>query len=331
MVYYLTVEPTIDQKATENYQPVFLTDNEQIKVLEKITKDDIAVIECWALANGEFSIRIVQYLISKGVRIITHFLNSLFSYIRINLLKMPSSFLSYVFTETISYDIVECRNFSMPYSMFPMNSNNQRKIIIDTKLPETKVFICQTYLNSLLSSPSSKIIETANLVSFLKKEKVDFKNTNYEVESNNNIFNNLKPQLPQNVINSYEIINESVALHNKKEPVNFDIWAFPVDNYISDSIPLAIKYNKRIITTCQLIKETPFYDPKFILVKDSFSNLNQNDLDWINKKVEVKYKDGVDEYFSGDAFAKKILNDAKNGVKYTNRLFASLKVIYNLQ
>jgi len=325
MVYYLFLESSLDKKQTENYKPIFLKDPQWREQLDSITANDIAVIECEVYLFGNNSIGIVQYLRAKNVRIITSFCNSLSLYIVKGLTKLPPQFIQFVFNEAISYDIVECKTFSIPYSMFPMDSNTNRKTIIDETLPETKVLISQTYANALLSKTYNKVIETANLVSFLAKENVDFKNNNYLNEAQVSVNFAMQTNAPQNVINSLQVIAQNTnETYQKGLPTNFEIWAFPVNNYISDSIPLAIKHNKRIITTCQLIKETPFYDPKFILVKDSFANLNQEDLEWINNKVNVKYKDGVDEYFSGDSIAKKILNDINKGIKYSNNIFSTL-------
>jgi len=325
MVYYLFLESSLDKKQTENYKPIWLKDPQWREQLDTITKDDIAVIECEVYLHGNNSIGIVQYLRGKGIRVITSFCNSLSLYLLKGLAKLPPQFIQFIFNEAISYDIYECNAFSIPYCIFPMDSNTHRKTIIDESLPETKVLISQTYTNSLLSKNYGKIIETANLVSFLVKEKVNFKNNNYLNESKISVNFAMQANAPKNVIDSLKIIDENTnEFYQKGVPTNFEIWSFPVSNYISDSVVLAIKHNKKIITTCQLIKDTPFYDPKFILVKDSFADLNQDDLEWINNKVDVKYNDGVDQYFSGDTIAKKILSDVKNGVKYSNNIFATL-------
>jgi len=332
MLYYLFAEVTFDRKPTEDYKPIYLVDKQEMMQLEKITKDDIAVIECGTYLCSQNSIRLVNFLRNRGVRIITSFANSLFLYIQKKLLTLPPSFLKFIFNEAISYDTNECKTFSIPYCIFPMDSNNTRKIIFDTNLPETKVYICQTYANTLYSKDYSKIIETSNLITFLKKEGVDFKNVNALNEASSTTKYAKLANLPENVISSCENIEKNMSgVYQKNIPVNFEIWSFPVNNYISDSIPLAIKHNKRIITTCPLIKETPFYNPNFILIKDSFANLNENDLKWINNKFEVKYQDGVDEYFSGDSIAKKILGEIKKGTKFTNNIFSLLVSMYNLQ
>jgi len=332
MVYYIFVEKSLDNKQTENYKPIFLKDPQWTQQLGTITKDDIAVIECEVYLHGDNAIKLVQYLLQiKHVRIITSFCNSIHLYVMKGLLKHHPSFLQFVFNEAISYDIDECKTFSIQYSMFPISSNSNRKIVIDNSLPKTKVLICQTYANNLYAKSYSKILETSNLITFLKKEGVDFKNSNYLNESKLSVEFGVRSNAPSEVINALKNIDENTnEVYQKNVPVNFEIWSFPVNNYISDSVALAIKHNKRIITTCQLIKDVPFYDPKFILVKDSFINLNKEDLEWINSKVEVKYKDGVDEYFSGDYVAKKILNDVKNGTIYKNNIFATLKAMYNL-
>lgn len=68
----------------------------------------------------------------------------------------------------------------------------------------------------------------------------------------------------------------------------------------------AIYYNKLLITTNKHIKETPFYDEKFILIIDNEKDIKEV---FFRNANNVKYSKEGKEYFSVDTYLKRLYND----------------------
>lgn len=70
----------------------------------------------------------------------------------------------------------------------------------------------------------------------------------------------------------------------------------------------AIYYDKLLITNNEHIKDTPFYDPRFILVINSEEDIKE---EFFKNADNVEYSKEGKEYFSVDTYLKKLYGDLK--------------------
>lgn len=70
----------------------------------------------------------------------------------------------------------------------------------------------------------------------------------------------------------------------------------------------AVYYDKLLITTNKNIKQTPFYDERYILVIDSPSDITE---EFFKNAGKVKYSDEAKAYFSVETFLKKLYKDLR--------------------